>query len=155
MKLQYGITGPTELHTRGLRFRLSRGRQFAGRQEGLAEGVAKVIATFKVAAGVFLLFGEEFGLDHVEDDFAEIGTGANAPFLEHGNGHWAKFGKGEIADAIEQFLAGDVLATAFLAPNFAGVVQGVADEFIGVAVVTGILGADSFESFFKTDFLHG
>jgi len=62
---------------------------------------------------------------------------------------------GEIANAIEQFLAGDVLAAAIFASYFAGVVQGVANKFIGVAVVTRILGADSFESFFKTDFLHG
>ena len=44
-----------------------------------------------------------------------------------------------------------MLAAAFLAHNFAGVVQRIADEFIGVAVVTGILGADSFQSFFKAD----
>ena len=60
------------------------------------------------------------------------------------------------ADAIEQFLAGDVadLCAWFARLIALGVIESLAEKVVGVAVETGIAGEDLLQRFVEDDFLH-
>lgn len=70
---------------------------------------------------------------------ADVETAVEAPLVEEGEGHGAELFDDVVAEAGEEFLAGDVLIFLALAEHFGGVVEGDADEIVGlraVAVVT-------------------
>jgi len=128
----------------------------AGGQERPAEGLIKVVAAIEISAGVLVGFRQQAILDHVEDDFAEVVTLMNAPFLKDSHGHGAELAEGEAADAPEQFLPADMAdaAAVFPADAFLGVVQRLANELVGVAGIARVFGPDYLERFIETDFVH-
>jgi hypothetical protein len=112
---------------------LRTGGEVAG-HERFDEGVVKGEDVLEVAGRVGVVFAEDAGVDEVEDDLAEVVGGLEAPFVEDGLAHRAVFLEGEFAQAVEEFLAGNmpvgVLAAAL--ERLERVVETFLDEVVGV-----------------------
>ena len=136
---------------------------FAGRPAGgrffrqirSHEGRVEIVAAAEVLDGIGVGLSEDPFADEIVDHLAEILAAAHAPIAEDRRHHGAVFLQRILADALEQLLAGDVVA-AFLG-LFAllyGVVERVAEEEIRFSIVARILFNDQIEFFTEFEFLH-
>src|SRR5215471_18694987 len=108
----------------GHRFGHRFGTNLGSRQKGFPKGFFKIIAALKIRPAVLVGFREQAGVDHVEDDLAEVRAALHTPFLENGHHHGTELLEGEIPDAAEQLLSTDVawLTTGFFGNSLLGVV---------------------------------
>jgi len=72
----------------------------------LDENIIKVIDIFKVIEFIIWCFAQDFFVDHVDDDIAEVYRFPNPPVVENHLGHGPITLKGEIFNALEKLLAG-------------------------------------------------
>src|SRR2546430_862446 len=109
IKNKIGETRISLSKTNSTRFRFDRRhRNLPRRQERFAERLVKIVAAFEIVTAVLLGLGQQPGFDHVENDFAEILAALNAPRFEHAQRHRTELLQCVVANAVEQFLAGNV-----------------------------------------------
>jgi hypothetical protein len=126
---------------------LGAGRCFFG-EEGFHKGFVKGENFGEVFGFVIFAFAEDAVLDEVEDDGTEVLAAGDAPFVEDCFAHGAEFFEGVLAEAFEQFGAGDVAGDGALGAfvKFEGVIQALTDEAVGLGVETGV-GFDDFSDY--------
>jgi hypothetical protein len=138
------------------RFR-DRPRSLAGRHKRFSKGLAEIVSPFEIVTGILLGFGKEFEFHHVENDFAEVLAASDAPCFEQRQGHRAELLQGELTDALEQFLAGDMVRFGFLrlpSHHSLGVIERLTNEEVSVPMVALVLGKNLIDGFLETRGLH-
>ena len=139
-----------------LRFRDRRGT-FADGQKRFAKGLVEIVGAFEIVTSILVGFGQEFEFDHVENDFAEVLAASDPPCFEQRQRHRTELLQGELADAPEQLLAGDMASFGFLwlpADHSLRVIERLSNEEVSVPMVALVLGKNLIDGFLETGGLH-
>lgn len=133
-----------------------------GRQKGLPEDDVEIIAGPEIFATILFGFAEHAlaEVDEVEDDVAEVGAGADAPFAQGKEAHGAEGAQGVETDAFQELLSGDVAIykVASWACRFVdgvlSAIEGFANEVVGFGCEAVIDPDDFLYEFVKVDRVH-
>ena len=94
----------------------------------------------KIGAIILIGFAEKTDFDHVEDDFAKVLALGYSPFAEDGEGDRAELIDGVATDALEEFMAANVMNAAFRGffEFFDGIIEAFPHKAVGFLVVAGV-----------------
>src|SRR5438309_2850378 len=143
------------LELAGANFRLKL-KRWASRHKRPAKRFEEIVSILEIFARILVGFGENGRLYHCENDLAEIFAVAKAPFIEDGQSHRAILLESVGTNAFEQFLPSDVVDLLFAAApkQFLGMIERLAHEKIGLAMISRIFLQYLFDRLFEICGLH-
>lgn len=119
------------------------------------KGVVERVDVLKVSLGVAFRLPENSEFDEIPDHFPNVGRPPDSPEFKDNGYHRTKVLQGQMPYSLAELGSRDVTAlTKLPLPEFHGVIQGVAEEKIGVLMVSGVsLGQDD-NGLREVEFLH-